>query len=244
MLAVPARSSGPLIAFTRKCDMVVMTQQVRYFAKKPEKGKGKGESKETSSGSASAGDDKAVKDVLIQGKNKMKETLDRLEKKLSTIRAGGVDANLIESLLVEVSPGKKVPISSLGITSSPSPLKVVVALNDKDHASAVERTISSSGLNVQAKKNEDTGVVEIPVPKTTKEQRESRVKLVSEEAEKMKVALRGVRQDILKVLKKLNLSEDENKKNEKQLQTMTDAAIAKVGEVLDQKKKDLLSGSA
>lgn len=215
----------------------------RTFAKKAGKDKGKSETNAKSSADEKpAVDEKMIKDMLVSGKTKMKDSLDRFEKKLSTIRAGGVDVALIESIMVEVSPGKKVPVSSLGMTSSPTPLKVVVTLNDKDHASAVEKAISSSGLNLQAKKNTDTGVVEIPVPKTTKEQRETRVKLVLEEAEKVKVALRSARQDVIKSLKKLELSEDDTKKNEKQLQTMLDAAVSKVTEYVENKKTELIGG--
>ena len=71
-----------------------------------------------------------------------------------------------------------------------------------------------------------------------------RLKLASEEAEKVKVVLRGLRQDAMKQIKKMNLSEDENKKTEKQLQVMTDAAIEKVQEYLEKKRKDLLDVSA
>ena len=214
---------------------------VRTFAKKA--GKDKSSNANASSGS-SAADEKAVKDALLTSKTKMKDVLDRFEKKLTSIRAGGVDATLLESVTVDVAPGKKAMLSTLGMISAPSPLKLLVTLNEREHASAVEKAISGAGLNLQAKKSEDTGVVEVPVPKTTKEQREGRVKLASEETEKIKVSIRGLRQDTLKQLKKMSLPEDEQKKTEKQLQTMADAAIDKAVEMLEKKKKELLGGGS
>jgi len=220
--------------------LVGRSQIIRQFAKKAAKETNKINNEAFAT---IAVDEKVVKDALLASKSKMKETLDRFDKKLTTIRPGGVDASLIESIVVEVAPGKKITLSALGMVSAPTPLKLNVVLNDRDHAAAVERAISASGLNLQAKRLEDSGTVEIPVPKTTKEQRESRVKIASEEAEKIKVAIRGIRQDTQKKVKSMGLPEDDAKKSEKQLQTLADAAIEKIVESFDKKKKELLGNA-
>jgi len=233
------------LALVRSETLLVPSQLVlrRSFAKKAKEAKGGSAATEKAQKETPVVDEKMVKEALLAGRGKMKEALDRFEKKLQAIRPGGVDAALIENLMVEIAPGKKVPLSSLGMVSAPTPLKLNVALNEREHSAAVEKAISGSGLNLQAKRLEDSGVVEVPVPKTTKEQREARVKLASEEAERVKVAIRGARQDVQKKLKSFGLPEDENKKQEKQLQTMADAAIDKVVENLEKKKKELLGGN-
>lgn len=174
-----------------------------------------------------------VKDVLAKTKAKTTEALERLQGKLEGIRGGGgMDAAMIERVALE--DGSE--IKDVATVSSANPSKLVVALADPAMLAAVEKAIGLA-VNMPVKGSKD-GVIEVMVPKSTKEQREAKAKAVAEEAEKVKIQLRAVRKEAQGRFK--GLPADEFKRAEKQLETVVDQAIEKVTQVIEKKRKELL----
>lgn len=210
----------------------------RGFAKKASKGS------ESSAAAATGTVNNADKllEVMNTCKDKIKLTLDKFDTKLSTLR---VDAtpSLVEKIPVTL-PGSKssVWLSTIAMITCPSPVKISITLNEKLHTPIVEKSILSSGF--QPKSDPHLGLIDINFPKTTREQREIKVKSVGEEVEKIKIALRAVRQDAQKKIKQLKLPEDENKKVEKQINNLTTQAEQNVVKTGDLKKKELLGNSS
>ncbi|KAH9260033.1 ribosome recycling factor [Batrachochytrium salamandrivorans] len=204
--------------------------------------KSKGAASETLA-TAAAGTPDPVPGLLAVCKDKMKAQIERFETKISNIRVDGANPELLSKVAVQVPGGKTAWLPSLAMITAPTPLKLLVALNDRELLSVVEKAISGSGLNLQPRADAQQGTIEIFCPRPTREQRESRVKDLAEETERSKVALRGFRQDTQKKLKQLKLSEDKTKANEKLVTQMTTGAEAKITAVAEAKKKELLGNA-
>jgi len=177
-------------------------------------------------------------EALQAGKDRMRESLERLESKLAQLRVGGADADMLDDLAVATG-GKRVPLSELASVAAPSAKQLVVTVHDAGAVGDVSKAIASAphmNLVPQVKGT----VIEVGIPKTTKEQRDAKVKQASELAEAAKQGIRGARKEAHARLHKGGLSEDELKRADKQLQTMTDAANEKASAVFERKKLELL----
>lgn len=214
--------------------LVPLSPQIRTLAKK---------SKGHENGDSPAADPQAVLRAMMAGKEKMKKSLDFYESKLESVSvSSGLDLPVLLKMRVVDSAGRQVLMEALGVATAPTPRKFLFTLTNPEDAQSVVKAVVEAGLNIQPTVVEQGSAVEIPVPKTSREQREAKVKSLSEEAEKIKVALRRERQEVLKKIKALKLPEDENRASEKKLQGMADAATSKVVELLENKKKQLLGG--
>jgi ribosome recycling factor len=197
--------------------------------------------------------------LLLNGKKEMKDALDRLEIKLKQLRTGGAEADMLDTIMITLSGGsssnnnKKIPLSQLATVSAPSPKLLAVTVMDEQHVSDVCKAISSNSMLLNlvpqlvpsgtgSSSSSSNNVIHVAIPKTTKEQREARVKLASEATESAKQSIRNIRNQINTKLKNdKQLPEDEKKRTEKNLQTMTDAANAKAEERFKSKEKELLT---
>jgi ribosome recycling factor len=177
----------------------------------------------------------------LQAKDKLKSVSERLDGKLMSLRAGGADAAILEVLTVETGGGQRVALKNLGTVAVSSPRLMVVHVHDAQHVMDVEKAVMASGLNLMPRADKAKSLVEVPVPKTTTEQREARIKLASEMTEAAKLELRRMRQDVQKKLKGAGLPKDDLERAEKQLQKVIDAGNDKLAGQFDKKKKDLTS---
>lgn len=172
---------------------------------------------------------------------RMEGALKTLHTEFGGLRTGRANASLLEHIQVEAY-GAMTPLNQVGNTSVPEPHMLIVQVWDKGVVQAVERAINSAGLGVNA--STDGQMVRVPIPPLSEERRVELTKIASKYAENTKVAIRNVRRDGMDSLKKLekdgDISEDERKKRENDIQKLTDDWVKKVDDALAVKDKEIL----
>lgn len=181
-------------------------------------------------------------DEIQQDANeRMNKSIDSLENAFSKIRAGRAHPSLLEQVQVEYY-GSMVPISQVANISAEDSRTLKVSPWEKDMVAAVEKAIISSdlGLNPQTVGQ----VMRIPLPPLTEERRRELVRVVKDEAEQAKVAIRNIRRDansdFKDLLKDKEISEDEARKAEENIQKITDEHVKSIDEKLAEKENSLL----
>ena len=173
---------------------------------------------------------------------KMDKTFEVFTKELSSLRTGRANANMLDLIKVDVY-GQKMPINQLGTITAPEPRTLNIQVWDQNNVALVDSSIRKSemGLNPQI----DGRLIRIPIPNLNEERRNELKKMVKTMAEKSKISIRNIRReanDVLKaMLKEKNISEDENKKFEKEIQKITDQEIKKIDEKVSQKEKEIMT---
>ena len=171
----------------------------------------------------------------------MDKAIDALKHTFTGIRTGRASVNLLDRIKAEVY-GILTPIQQLGNISSPEPRLLVVEVYDKNAVKPVEKAIRESSLGLSP--TPDGCIIRISIPELTKERREELSKLASKYAEEGRVTIRNYRHDALNQAKRLekehDLSEDDLERSKKEIQKLTDDYCAKVDELLEQKKKDIM----
>lgn len=159
----------------------------------------------------------------------------------STIRTGRANPILLEGIQVEYY-GSKMPINQLAGVSAPEPRLLVVAPWDKAAISAIEKAITSSDVGMTPQS--DGNVIRLQVPYLTEERRKDFIKALHKKSEEHKVAVRNVRRDTNERLKDLEkkheISEDDNRRTQEQVQKLTDKYIEKIDELARAKEVELM----
>ncbi|KAF9099356.1 hypothetical protein BGX23_002803 [Mortierella sp. AD031] len=197
--------------------------------------KGKGRS---GGGSALAGE---MSFDPLDLEKKMGQCLERLKKDFMTMRAGTANPAILDPVSVKVE-NKMVPLRDLAQVSIKDAKTLMVNVNDVELTGAIEKAIREAGLNLNP--IADNKAVRVPVPKPTKEFRESLTKLAAASTEKAKTIIRKLRQDGMKELKKdlkAGMSEDENYALEKKAQTLHDKYIKDAEDALKVKTKEIMA---
>ena len=164
-----------------------------------------------------------------------------LSKEFQGLRAGRASTALLEPIVVDAY-GQKMPIARLGTIGVPEPRMLTVQVWDKTMTKAVEKAIRESelGLNPQG----EGQLIRIPIPDLSEERRAELSKVASKYAESARIAVRNVRRDGMENLKKLekdgDLSQDDRHLYEGEIQDMTDRHIKKIDEALTGKEKEIL----
>mgnify|MGYP006090815893 FL=1 len=172
---------------------------------------------------------------------KMSKTLDILVTELSGIRTGRANASMLDLIRVEVY-GQKMPISQLGTITAPEPRKINIQVWDLNNVSLIDSSIKKSelGLNPQI----DGQLIRIPIPDLSEERRTELKKMVKTLGEKNKISIRNIRREandeLKSLLKDKKISEDENEKYEKEIQTLTDNETKKIDDKIYQKEKEIM----
>ncbi|MCH9645820.1 MAG: ribosome recycling factor [Proteobacteria bacterium] len=180
-------------------------------------------------------------EIQQDAKERMGKSVDSLEANLGKIRAGRAHPSLLEQVQVEYY-GSMVPLSQVGNIAAEDSRTLKVSVWEKDMSAAVEKAIMTSdlGLNPQAMGQ----VIRIPLPPLTEERRRDLVKVVRDEAENAKIAIRNIRRDansdFKDLLKEKEISEDEARKAEESIQKITDASVKEVETKLAEKENSLL----
>ena len=173
---------------------------------------------------------------------KMSKTLDVFNKELSSIRTGRANANMLDLVKVDVY-GQKLPINQLGSITTPEPRTINIQVWDINNVNHIDSAIQKSelGLNPQI----DGQLIRLPVPDLSEERRNEMKKIVKTMGEKCKVSVRNIRREgndeLKKLLKNKQISEDEVKKNEKSIQDFTDKFIKIIDEKVISKEKDIMT---
>ena len=173
---------------------------------------------------------------------RMGKAVDHLQDEFGAVRAGRANAKVLDRITVEYY-GSETPLNGVATISSPDARTLIISPWDtkllKDIAKAIQ--ISDLGINPQ----NDGRVIRLTFPQLTEERRKDLAKQVKKYAEEAKVAMRNIRRDGMDYVKKLKknseITEDDQKKAEKDLQTLLDKYIKKVDEALAAKEKELMA---
>ena len=172
---------------------------------------------------------------------KMEETLNSLQKDLSTIRTGRAHSSMLDLIKVEVY-GQNMPINQIGTVSVSDPQTITVQIWDTNNVKFCEKALRESELNLNP--IVDGQILRIPVPKLSEERRKELSKIVGQQSEKIKISIRNIRRNGMDFLKneekEKKISEDENKKLSNQLQKMTDDFIKKIDLKIKEKEQEIL----
>ncbi len=173
---------------------------------------------------------------------KMSKTIEVFSKELNTLRTGRANASMLDFVKVEVY-GQKMPINQLGTISTPEPRTINIQVWDVNNISFIDSAIKKSelGLNPQI----DGQLIRIPIPDLSEERRVDMKKMVKSMGEKCKVSIRNIRReandDLKKMLKLKEISEDDEKNYEKNIQELTDKNINLVDEKVSAKEKEIMT---
>jgi ribosome recycling factor len=172
---------------------------------------------------------------------RMKGAVESLRHDLSGLRTGRANTALLEPITVEVY-GSHMPITQVATISAPEPRLLSVQVWDKSNIGPVEKAIRSAGLGLNP--INDGNTLRLPIPDLTEERRKELAKLANQYAEKARIAIRNVRRDGMENLKtdenKKEISEDERKRSETDVQKLTDDMIKAADEVAAAKEKEIL----
>ena len=180
------------------------------------------------------------KDILY--KDKMSKTIDVFVKELSSLRTGRANASMLDLVKVDVY-GQKMPINQLASITTPEPRTISIQVWDVNNVSLIDAAIQKSdlGLNPQI----DGQLIRLPVPDLSEERRTEMKKMIKSMGEKCKISIRNIRRDandeLKKLLKNKEISEDVVKKNEKIIQNYTDNNIKEIDQKVDSKEKEIMT---
>jgi ribosome recycling factor len=172
---------------------------------------------------------------------KMKKAVRALEDDFKTIRTGRASAGLFDSIRVDYYE-QKVPLNQVATISVPEARLVIIQPWDRSVLSEIEKAIQKSELSVNP--NNDGKVIRINIPPLTEERRKELVKLAKSVAEKSRITVRNIRRDVNDELKKMQkdsqISEDESKRGMEEIQKLTDAYIEQINSILEGKEKEIM----
>lgn len=172
---------------------------------------------------------------------RMTGAVEALKSDLAGLRTGRANVGMLDPVMVEVY-GSQMPINQVASVSAPEPRMLSVQVWDKSNVGPVDKAIRSAGLGLNPIMDGQT--LRLPIPEMTQERRKDLSKLAGQYAEKGRIAVRNVRRDANDALKtdekKGDISEDEQKKLEGEVQKMTDKAIADIDAAAIAKEKEIL----
>ncbi len=182
-----------------------------------------------------------AKPDLKSYRDRMDKSVASLKEDYAGLRTGRANAGLLDPVQVEAY-GSTSPLNAVAAISVPEPRMISVNVWDKGMVVAVEKAIRAAGLGLNPIVDGQT--LRIPVPPLTEERRKDLVKLAGKYAEQQKIAVRNVRRDANDDLKKAEkaaeISQDEQKKMEAEVQKDTDAAIKRIDEALKAKEVEIM----
>ena len=173
---------------------------------------------------------------------KMTKTLDVFIKELSALRTGRANATMLDLVKVDVY-GQKMPINQLGSVTTPDPRMINIQVWDLNNVTLIDSAIKKSelGLNPQI----DGQLIRLPIPNLSEERRNEMKKMIKSMGEKSKISIRNIRReandDLKNLQKNKEISEDDEKKYEKEIQTLTDKHIGLVDDKVIQKEKEIMT---
>ena len=173
---------------------------------------------------------------------KMQKTLDVFNKELGALRTGRANANMLDLIKVDVY-GQKMPINQLATITTPEPRTINIQVWDLNNVNLIDSAIKKSelGLNPQI----DGQLIRLPVPDLSEERRSEMKKIIKSMGEKCKISIRNIRReandDLKNLLKEKDISEDVEKKYEKDIQVLTDNHIKIIDDKVIAKEKEIMT---
>ncbi len=183
----------------------------------------------------------SVRDIAKHFEGQMQKTMDKMRADFSTLRTGRASSALLENLRVDYY-GTMTPINQLANISTPEARTIEVRAWDKAAIQPIERAIQKSDLGLNP--SNDGTLIRLQIPKLTEERRKDLIRVVRKMSEEYRVALRNERRDAVEKIKKSEkakeITEDDLKSAENEIQKMTDSFVKKVDEMLANKERDIM----
>lgn len=183
-----------------------------------------------------------IEDIEKDARDRMSKSVEALKTELVKIRTGRAHSSLLDHVTVEYY-GMQVPINQVANVTAGDARTLLVTPYEKGMASKIEKAIMQSDLGLNPASQGE--VVRVPMPALNEERRKELVKVVRNEAEQARVAIRNVRRDANQELKNRvkdkDITEDDQKRGEERIQKLTDQFVAQVDEVLEHKEQELMA---
>jgi len=179
---------------------------------------------------------------LAEVQDQMQKTVESTQRAFNTIRTGRANASLLDRIVVEYY-GMETPLKSLATISTPDATTIAIQPFDRTSMGAIEKAISLSDVGLTP--SNDGQIIRLNIPPLTSDRRKELVKLAAKLAEEGKVAIRNIRRDAIDAIRKQEkgheISEDESRDLQDQVQKSTDKFIAKIEDLLATKEKDIMT---
>ncbi|MCA2618106.1 MAG: ribosome recycling factor [Microcystis aeruginosa Ma_QC_Ch_20071001_S25] len=179
---------------------------------------------------------------LAEVQDHMHKTVESTQRAFNTIRTGRANASLLDRIVVEYY-GMETPLKSLATISTPDATTIAIQPFDRTSMGAIEKAISLSDVGLTP--SNDGQIIRLNIPPLTSDRRKELVKLAAKLAEEGKVAIRNIRRDAIDAIRKQEkgheISEDESRDLQDQVQKSTDKFIAKIEDLLTTKEKDIMT---
>ena len=181
------------------------------------------------------------RDLTIKSEESMKKSINFLKEELATIRAGKANPKLVDKIQVSYY-GTMTPLNQIANISVPEPRSILIQPWDSNALKDIERAIQTSDLGINP--TNDGKMIRLVIPILTEERRKDLLKVVKKEVENAKIAVRNVRRDtndeIKKLQKQSEISEDDQKRAEEEMQKLTDRYIVITDDIFKDKEKEIL----
>ena len=178
---------------------------------------------------------------LQKAKERMESALESLRREFAGVRTGKASPQLLDAIRVEAY-GSRVPLNQVGTVAAPEPRMLTVQPWDRGLVKDIERALRESDLGLNP--SNDGQLIRIPIPPLTEERRREYVRLLHKLAEEGRVAVRQARKDandeVKARQKKEGLSEDDIRREEKEVQKLTDQYIARIEELMKHKEAEIM----
>lgn len=182
-----------------------------------------------------------IEEILLDSEERMQKTIEVLRKDFASLRAGRANPAILDKVQVDYY-GVPTPINQMANVSAPEPRLLVIQPWDKTIIPTIEKAILKSDLGLNP--SSDGTVIRIAIPQLTQERRKELVKIIKKKAEEAKVGIRNIRRDANDHLKGLEkskeISEDESKKAQDDVQKETDKYILEVDKVYAKKEQEIM----
>tara|TARA_R110000772_G_scaffold41328_18_gene95957 strand:- start:382 stop:939 length:558 start_codon:yes stop_codon:yes gene_type:complete len=183
-----------------------------------------------------------IDEILLDAEDRMEKSLHSLDVAFNKIRTGRAHPSILDNITLDYY-GAETPIQQLSNISVEDARSLLITPWEKNMLGAIEKAIMSSDLGINPSNNGD--VIRVPMPALTEETRREYTKQAKHEAENARVALRNIRRDanqhLKDLLKEKEISEDDERRAEQNIQKLTDSFTAKVEEKYNTKEADLLA---
>lgn len=180
-------------------------------------------------------------DMYLQYEDKMKKTIAVLKTDMGSIRAGRANPMVLDRILVDYY-GVQTPINQLSNISVPEARVIIIQPWESKMLKDIEKAIQKSDLGINP--NNDGRIIRLTFPTLTEERRKELIKSIKKTGEESKVAIRSIRRDAVENFKKMKknteLTEDDLKDAEKEIQNMTERFIVDIDKVVEEKEKEIM----
>ena len=179
-----------------------------------------------------------VKEIIAQHEEKMDKTIEALKRELSSIRTGRASTSLLDRITVDYY-GTPTPVKQVANVAAPEPRMITIAPWEPKMLGEIEKAILKSDLGLNP--NNDGKIIRLEIPQLTEERRKELSKKVSKIAEDSKVVIRNIRRDANETIKKKEVTEDDSKEGQENIQKLTDKKIKVIDEIKAKKEKEVMA---